>query len=592
MNIILVSREFPPFYGGGIGTYTEQAAHALAGAGHRVVVLTVSRDGTSSRAPHGRDPRITVVRVPLVAGDDWSRPAAAIDTPENRAAFTQLGPWSVFSRQVADTLPLLVREFSTDVVEAPECGAILWWTLNDRRIGRGALRRSDGSEPLLVVQLHSPNEWVDEHNRQAPPVRASLELRRAERESAQWADLVISPSRDLGAWAQTRWGLRAVETVPYPLGFIQPEPREGVRAGDSPLRCLLVGRLEPRKGVDVLIAAMAIAGRRGLDVRVELAGQDTRDWRTGAWFTKRAINTMLAPSHADRVTLLGKIDAPALAAARARADICLAPGIVDNFPYAAVESMAAGLPVIAPSVGGMSELVRDGVEGHIFRPHDPASLAEAILAHAACPTPTRVAMAQAAVDRVTAFCSNQRAVSIRESLFARALSDRTSGQAFRLPEADVIVIAGEAPSLVGAVRSGAGDFAIGWERAPDASVIAHAVPGRVASCIGMPVRGPVAVRAELLDALLAEQGEFQDGGPDPDTLVRCLIDRAARGAVDPNLISPQASRSAGLAGIDDGSPHGLEPATFREVAPLRMARRLHPYPWEVVPVEKAATPAP
>lgn len=591
MNIVLVSREFPPFYGGGIGTYTEQAAHALTGAGHRVVVVTISRDGTSALAPHGRDPRITVVRVPLVVGDDWSGPAAAIDTPENRAAFTQLGPWSVFSRQVAHTLPSLVREFSIDVVEAPECGAILWWTLNERRLGR-PLVKPDGSEPLLVVQLHSPNEWVDGHNRQAPPVRASLELRRAERESAQWADLVISPSRDLGAWAQARWGLRSVEKVPYPLGFIHAQPRVGVGAGGSSLRCLLVGRLEPRKGIDVLIAAIAIAARRGLDVRAELAGQDTRDWRTGAWFTKRAIKTTLASADADRVTLLGKIDAPALALARANADICIAPGVVDNFPYAVVESMAAGLPVIAPSVGGMSELVRDGIEGHIFRPHEPASLAEALIAHAACSRTRRAEMGRAAAARVAEFCANTRAVSMRETLFARGLAAKIAHAPMPRSAVPATNIGGEAPSLVDAVRSGVCDFAIGWERALDGSVIAHATPGRVASCIGAPVRGPVAVRTELMNAMLAERDELQEGSPDPDTLVRWLIDKEARGAVDPNLISPFASGAAARCDPDEGSSHTLEPAAFGEIVPLRMARRRHPYPWEVVPVEQSGAPAP
>ena len=41
MNVCLISREFPPFFGGGIGTYTVHWSRALAAAGHRVVVVTV-----------------------------------------------------------------------------------------------------------------------------------------------------------------------------------------------------------------------------------------------------------------------------------------------------------------------------------------------------------------------------------------------------------------------------------------------------------------------------------------------------------------------------------------------------------------------
>lgn len=582
MNIALVSREFPPFYGGGIGTYTEQAAHALAEGGHRVLVLTVSRDGSTSRSPHDRDPRVVVVRVPLVIGDDWSRPAPTIDTPQNCAAFAQLGPWSVFSRQVADALPALVREFDLDAIEAPECGAILWWTLNERRLRRSQLAKPDGREPLLVVQLHSPNEWVDEHNRQAPPVRASIELRQAERDSARMADLVISPSRDLGAWARSRWGLPRVESVPYPLGLIRVAPQPRAVTPDGALRCLLVGRMEPRKGVDVLIAAVAIAARRGIDVRVELAGQDTRDWRTGAWCARRAIATMLPPELSDRVKMLGKLDAGALADARARASICIAPGVVDNFPYAVVESMAAGLPVIAPSVGGMSELVRDGVEGHIFRPHDPASLADALMAHAALTPEARAQIAGAAAARVASFCSNERAVSTRDTVFASALAAKAATASDHTVEHDVTIVGGHAPSLARIVRLGAADYAIGWEEAPGGGVIARSTPDRASSCLAPPVRGPVAIRTDLLKSMPAANEGALESSPDADEVVNWLIEQDARGLVDPTCINPMTNISSHSPSSADHSPHSLDPATFEQIAPLRMARRAHPFPWDIV----------
>lgn len=583
MNIALVSREFPPFYGGGIGTYTEQAAHALAADGHRVLVLTVSRDGSTSRSPHDRDPRVVVVRVPLVIGDDWSRLAPTIDTPQNRAAFTQLGPWSVFSRQVAEALPALAREFELDVIEAPECGAILWWTLNERRLGRSQLAKPEGPEPLLVVQLHSPNEWVDEHNRQAPPVRASIELRQAERDSARMADLVISPSRDLGAWARSRWGLDRVEPVPYPLGLIRVEPQPRAVTVDGALRGLLVGRMEPRKGVDLLIAAVAIAARRGLDVRVELAGQDTRDWRTGAWCARRAIATLLPLELASRVTVLGKLDAAALADARARASICVAPGVVDNFPYAVVESMATGMPVIAPSVGGMSELVRDGVEGHIFHPHDPVSLADALAAHAALTPDARARMAGAAAARVASFCSNQRAVSTRHMVFASAIAAKAATTPAHPVEHDVTIVGGSAPSLTRIVRLGAADCAIGWEEAPGGGVVARSTPDRVSCCLGPPIRGPVAIRTDLLRSMQAAHAGSPELSLDTDAVVNWLCGQDARAVVDPTCICPVTSSSSQSFPGSDHSPHSLDPATFERIAPLRMARRSHPFPWDIVP---------
>lgn len=582
MNIALVSREFTPFYGGGIGTYTEQAACALAEAGHRVVVLTISDDGSVWRGPLEGELRVTVVRVPLVLGTDWSRPAPAIDTARNRAAFDELGPWSVFSRQVAETLPDLVREFSIDVVEAPECGGILWWTLNRRRLGLRTLMNAEGREPLMVVQLHSPNEWIDEYNREAPPRRSSFELRRAERESAAWADLVIAPSRDLGLWAAERWGIPKIETVPYPLGRISVGAGQrgnelraaGERScSEGTLRCLFVGRMEPRKGVDVALRALVIASRRGADIRMEFAGQDTRDWRTGAWFARRSLRAIVPPEFLTKVTFHGKLDSRALARARARADLCIAPGVVDNFPYAAMESMASGLPVVAPAVGGMSELVRNGVEGHIFAPHDAGAFADALLAHAALSRDARERMSRASLARVAAYCSNQRSVEVRERVFQESIAARGVRD---VPAcASVAIVGAEAPDLRSVVEAGAADFAIGWEEDSSGRWRAFGTPGLDSSALASPVLGSVAVRADLLASFERECGESRENR---QALVEWLVERGARGAVDPDVSS--VVEFSDLAGATE-SPLWMHPGAFSHLATLRIARRVHPIPWEL-----------
>src|SRR5689334_20876306 len=117
MNIALISREYPPFFGGGIGAYTERFARALADGGHRPVVVTVSKSGREERET-GRG--VTVVRLPFIDGDDWSGPHPAIATPEAVAAFGAFNPVSVFAMQVGAAMPGLVREFAIDAIEAPD----------------------------------------------------------------------------------------------------------------------------------------------------------------------------------------------------------------------------------------------------------------------------------------------------------------------------------------------------------------------------------------------------------------------------------------------------------------------------------------
>ena len=586
MNILLVSREFPPFRGGGIGTYTEHAARALTDAGHRAVVLTVSHDGTGSCEPHGSDQRVLVHRLPLVMGEDWSRPAPAIDSPETRAMFEQLGPWSVLSRSVALALPGIVREHGIDVVEAPECGALLWWTLNDRWIGRKGPERADGSEPLFVVHVHSPNEWIDRENRQAAPRRASLELRHAERESARRADVVICPSRDLAAWVGTSWRVPRVHVVPYPLGSIAVAADPG-RHFEGSVRVLLVGRMEPRKGVDVLLRAMVIAARRGLDIRVLLAGQDTIDARTGAPFGRRSLNTIVPVAMRSRVQALGKLGPEGLAAARQDANIAAAPGAFDNFPYAAMESMACGLPMLAPRFGGVSELVRDRVDGLLFEPHDAADLARAMLAYGSLGARECAAMGRSAAARVGAFCANVGAVRERERLFSAALAERAEGRTGHVAETLGVAFVGTPnPDLARIVASGRAAYAVGWTgRSKSASTLSAGLTPTLAAHRDLRTES-VALREDLLHLA----NEALGSSPDASDLIEWLIAEGREGAIDPSVNDHACSGPTGNTEAPAVSSLAHDVEAFRSGAPIRMARRTHPFPWPVVRTGPSATP--
>ncbi|MGZ4155387.1 MAG: glycosyltransferase, partial [Actinomycetota bacterium] len=79
----------------------------------------------------------------------------------------------------------------------------------------------------------------------------------------------------------------------------------------------------------------------------------------------------------------------------------------ENFPHSVVEGLAVGTPVIATNVGGVREIVTDGVNGLLVPPHDPEALAGAIrefFTHAALRDRLRTAapasVADFAPDRV------------------------------------------------------------------------------------------------------------------------------------------------------------------------------------------------
>jgi len=113
MSWCFVSREFPPFSGGGIGTYALAMAQSLVMAGEKPIVITVG-DGVQSESV---EDSIVVIRLPLVKGDDWSAPHPAVRTPKTVAAWNALGPHAVFSMLVADILEDVIARHSVDLVE-------------------------------------------------------------------------------------------------------------------------------------------------------------------------------------------------------------------------------------------------------------------------------------------------------------------------------------------------------------------------------------------------------------------------------------------------------------------------------------------
>ena len=80
---------------------------------------------------------------------------------------------------------------------------------------------------------------------------------------------------------------------------------------------------------------------------------------------------------AERVVFLGsRADAPALLGC---ADVvALASRTVECFPYAILEAMAMRRPAVCTAVGGLPEMIEDGVTGYLVPPRDPRALAEAL----------------------------------------------------------------------------------------------------------------------------------------------------------------------------------------------------------------------
>ena len=139
---------------------------------------------------------------------------------------------------------------------------------------------------------------------------------------------------------------------------------------------VVVGRLDPVKGQDVAIAALAAVLPQFPNATMVIAGAAVLDAERGY---KESLQTQISGLGLnDKVELAGH--QPSSRDVLARAAIAVVPSRAEAFPNVVLEAMALATPIVASAVGGIPELVEDGVTGWLVPPNDPPALATAIVA--------------------------------------------------------------------------------------------------------------------------------------------------------------------------------------------------------------------
>jgi glycosyltransferase involved in cell wall biosynthesis len=211
------------------------------------------------------------------------------------------------------------------------------------------------------------------------------------------------------------------QLVVVPLGLdLDPFLAVGA-AGDGELRRALgiepaapvvavVARLVPIKAHEVFFGAAAIVSARRRDVRFPVVGDGERRAELEALVTRLGL--------AGSVRFLGwRGDLPAI---YREADVVVLTSRNEGSPVSLIEAMAAGRPVVATRVGGVPDLVEDGVNGCLVDPDRPAAVAEAVLALLDDPD-RRHALGQAGRKRVHPAFSAERLLRDVDALYAALL---------------------------------------------------------------------------------------------------------------------------------------------------------------------------
>jgi len=182
---------------------------------------------------------------------------------------------------------------------------------------------------------------------QSPLTAAIIAISETEREAAQVAG--IRP----GKLFLIRNGLR-------------PTLQFDARAdwADSRVKALFVGRLDRQKGVDVLLEAMR---KLHSSVCVRIVGESV------VASGERRVEL-------DNVEYLGWLNQKAVAEQINACDLVVMPSRWEGFPMVAMEAMRSAKPLVASAVGGLKEIVVDGVTGRLVPPDDVTALVGALSA--------------------------------------------------------------------------------------------------------------------------------------------------------------------------------------------------------------------
>lgn len=268
----------------------------------------------------------------------------------------------------------------------------------------------------IVTTLHNLTDWEE---------KRSHPLRWLDRRTLPLADAIVTVSDAIRQALAAALPALAPRAVTVRNG-VDLSAFGGATAGDrEPARAVLgyargdfvvgaVARLDPRKGIDTLIEAAAIARPACPALKLLLVGDGP----------ERPHLAALARAHgiASRVHWAGhQADArPYLAAM----DLFAAPSRTEGFGLAIIEALAAGLPVAGSRVGGIPEVIEDGVCGLLVPPGEPAAWAR-VLAHLGDDREKLRRFADAAPIRARLFAVEESATAIAR-VYERVLARATS----------------------------------------------------------------------------------------------------------------------------------------------------------------------
>lgn len=379
MHIVYICREYPPAQRmGGIAAYLKEISTAMVRKGHKVTVISAN-DDTRVETQEIVD-GVNVIRL---KGGDFIVPSIE-PNPYFIKKFRILYRFRSYRKRIRETL---LRLPDVDIVEIAEYGAEGMY-LHDIDIP-------------VTIRLHTPTlldrdsggikklslHWIHEYL-----------IGKKEFDIMPKFTNITSCSRSLLSWCE--------KAIPgFPSGGeviynpIDTFAWKQEHAGYNENTVFYAGTVAEIKGIGELIEAISILNKQGNNISLKIAGKLGTYGKQLTEHCKQHKYTWCQ--------FLGHISRSELKEYYTKSKVSCFPSWWENLPMVCLEAMAVGNIVIGSDNGGMSEIIRDGIEGYLVSPKSPAALADTIKKALAMNSSEVEVMRKNASDRINRLFSTQ-----------------------------------------------------------------------------------------------------------------------------------------------------------------------------------------
>lgn len=378
LRIILISADFPPLANGGIGTLMKTVSMGLSGLGHEIHVIARSDPETVDFEDGCWVHRIKSCYYEescFIGGECVDLPPVIKD-------------WGGTARKRID---FIEREFGPiDVVVSPIWDIEGCYTLASQRWKSVVTLHT-----TYAMSIDTHPEWTRHSDYFENFVKKMLD---AESAVLRSSTLLLGNSEGVVDEIERLYGIgrEMLNVAIVPHGVRDYRIRTPLAGNPEEVRGLFVGRLELRKGVDVLFEVLPSVLDRFPSLCFDIVGDDSIPVYGSQTLMDRYRTTLQPYLEARRVRVHGKVDDLKLAEFYNACDFFVAPSRFESFGLILAEAMSCGKPVIACSAGGMVEVVGDA--GFLAQPGDAESLRNHI-SSLACNTELRRSLGMKARTR-------------------------------------------------------------------------------------------------------------------------------------------------------------------------------------------------